>query len=571
MIYLVLANLYLCIFYAFYRVLLCKRTFFQWNRFYLLAGLLLAFTLPLLEYPEWNTYAGSYPEYLVGIQASEPVIVEAGAAVAVQPSPFSLRNVLTYGYIGGCILTFLLFLRSLTLTLLMLRRHPEGEAFSFFSAVRIDRTLTGHDQIRLHEEIHAREWHSVDIVLIQLAKIFNWFNPIVYAYERALRLQHEYIADGKSAAGNEMGYAELLVARAIGVEPQVLAHTFSSKRLLKNRIAMLLRDKSPRWGLLSYALLLPIICGMMVVSFACNQQLEQQQGNVVVYDEADTVTSAIQDDAKRFKAYLGGNIDYAAEAIRENKQGTIAFTYEKAGTGSIERVTFLNELWSGQQADILNVLQREQTGRLAPAGKYLVAIDFRISGQELSQEPPPPVPVSNGYTPLGTIVIIGYSPDSPPPPAVERAPAKQEAHTSGQRSMPELAPDLVEAEPNPTLAIAVPEEKPVEEATDVIFQSVEIQPEPPGGFRAFMEYIARNYDYPQEAIEAGVNGQVQIAFIIEKDGSLADIRVVRDLGYGTGEAAVRVLQSSSNWSPGIQNGRPVRVAYTLPIRFNLQT
>jgi len=58
--------------------------------------------------------------------------------------------------------------------------------------------------------------------------------------------------------------------------------------------------------------------------------------------------------------------------------------------------------------------------------------------------------------------------------------------------------------------------------------------------------------------------------VVERDGSLSDMKVVKDLKYGTGEAAIRVLQSSSKWSPGIQNGRPVRVAYTLPIRLNLQ-
>jgi len=103
-----------------------------------------------------------------------------------------------------------------------------------------------------------------------------------------------------------------------------------------------------------------------------------------------------------------------------------------------------------------------------------------------------------------------------------------------------------------------------------VFQSVEIQPEPRGGMRAFMTYIGQHYDYPQAAIDAGVNGQVQISFVVERDGSLSSMKVVKDLGYGTGEAALRVLREGDKWSPGIQNGRPVRVAYTLPIRLNLQ-
>lgn len=104
---------------------------------------------------------------------------------------------------------------------------------------------------------------------------------------------------------------------------------------------------------------------------------------------------------------------------------------------------------------------------------------------------------------------------------------------------------------------------------DEIFQSVEIQPEPPGGMAAFRKWIAENYVYPQAATEAGIKGTVHVTFVVEKDGSLTDIKVVRDLSYGTGQAAVNMLKKAKKWSPGIQNGRPVRVQYSLPIRLDL--
>ncbi len=102
-------------------------------------------------------------------------------------------------------------------------------------------------------------------------------------------------------------------------------------------------------------------------------------------------------------------------------------------------------------------------------------------------------------------------------------------------------------------------------ANDVPFVSVEIDPEFPGGIPAFMAYVQRNYHYPEAAVAAGVRGQVVLQFVVERDGSLTDIKIVRDLKFGTGEAAIRLLQASPKWRPGIQNGRPVRVAYTLPI------
>ena len=103
-----------------------------------------------------------------------------------------------------------------------------------------------------------------------------------------------------------------------------------------------------------------------------------------------------------------------------------------------------------------------------------------------------------------------------------------------------------------------------------IFESVEVQPEPPGGMAAFRKWISDNFAYPQGAIDAGVNGTIQVSFVVEKDGSLTDVKVLRDLSYGTGQAAVNLLKKAKKWSPGIQNGRKVRVAYNLPIKLNLQ-
>lgn len=101
------------------------------------------------------------------------------------------------------------------------------------------------------------------------------------------------------------------------------------------------------------------------------------------------------------------------------------------------------------------------------------------------------------------------------------------------------------------------------------FSQAEIQPEPPGGLVAYRKWVADNYKYPKAAIDAEVKGTVTVTFVVEKDGALSDIKAARDLGHGTGEAAVEVLKTSKKWSPGIQNGKPVRVAYALPIRLDL--
>jgi len=104
---------------------------------------------------------------------------------------------------------------------------------------------------------------------------------------------------------------------------------------------------------------------------------------------------------------------------------------------------------------------------------------------------------------------------------------------------------------------------------NAIFTAVEIVPEPTGGMVNFMNWVSTNYTYSKEALDRKLNGIIEISFIVEKDGSLSDFNVKRDLGYGTKEAALDLMKKAKKWKPGIQNGRLVRVAYTLPIRLNL--
>lgn len=104
-----------------------------------------------------------------------------------------------------------------------------------------------------------------------------------------------------------------------------------------------------------------------------------------------------------------------------------------------------------------------------------------------------------------------------------------------------------------------------------LFVAVEVPPVPVEGMPAFLKYIGTNYVYPKEAEDAKVKGRLMLTFVIEKDGSISDIKSVQDLGYGTGEEAIRVLKTSPKWKPGVQNGKAVRVEYTLPIVLNMDS
>ena len=92
--------------------------------------------------------------------------------------------------------------------------------------------------------------------------------------------------------------------------------------------------------------------------------------------------------------------------------------------------------------------------------------------------------------------------------------------------------------------------------------SIEVKPDFPGGMQEFYKFIGANYKTPDVV---GLSGKVYTTFVIEKDGSIADIKILRDIGHGTGEEAIRVLSLCPKWKPGEQYGMPVRVQYALPI------
>ncbi|MBE9598216.1 energy transducer TonB [Pedobacter sp. MC2016-24] len=102
-----------------------------------------------------------------------------------------------------------------------------------------------------------------------------------------------------------------------------------------------------------------------------------------------------------------------------------------------------------------------------------------------------------------------------------------------------------------------------------VFSALEVQPTFPGGMDKFYAYLSKSIRYPAAAQEINIQGKVFVSFIIERNGKLSDIKVERKLGYGTDEEAIRVLNASPRWIPGIQNGIAVRVKYNIPISFSL--
>jgi len=172
-------------------------------------------------------------------------------------------------------------------------------------------------------------------------------------------------------------------------------------------------------------------------------------------------------------------------------------------------------------------------------------------------------------TPEEIIPITKQEVKPPPPP-----PPKQVTVINIVQDDVEVEDDIeidVEADQETIVDDFVPvfdEEEEVEEME--IFTVVESMPDFPGGDAARMKFLQENIKYPQMARESGIQGTVYVTFVVEPNGSVSDVRVLRGIGGGCDEEAIRVIKMMPNWKPGQQRGKPVRVQFNMPIKFTLQ-
>jgi len=162
-------------------------------------------------------------------------------------------------------------------------------------------------------------------------------------------------------------------------------------------------------------------------------------------------------------------------------------------------------------------------------------------------------------------------PPPPPPPAPEAPEIIQVVDTKVETRIDiNMEDDQSKAQVQTYTPPPPPKAKEREEEEEEIFVVVENQPEFPGGQAAMMKFLSENIKYPVIAQENGIQGRVICNFVVERDGSITDVQVVRGVDPSLDKEAVRVIQSMPKWKPGMQRGKPVRVRFTLPVVFRLQ-
>jgi len=169
------------------------------------------------------------------------------------------------------------------------------------------------------------------------------------------------------------------------------------------------------------------------------------------------------------------------------------------------------------------------------------------------------------------IEIVQTQQELPPPPPPPVPDVVEVINIVEDDVIVESVEITTEDDKNKEVVIQAPVAAPIEEEEDnVVFQVVETMPAFPGGDANLFKFLGENVKYPVIAQENGIQGRVICQFVVNKDGSIVDVEVVRPVDPSLDKEAIRVIKSMPKWSPGKQRGKSVRVKYTLPVNFKLQ-
>ncbi|WP_214073314.1 M56 family metallopeptidase [Mucilaginibacter sp. dw_454] len=557
--YLILVNFYLVLFFGFYAFLLRKETFFQLNRIYLVAAAILSFCIPIIQ--------ANWVKNLFITQQVQDTIYGGNMAAAVynftvKPN-VSAQNSLTLGQIFNAIyiaVTVFLVLR-LFWQLFVLKRSMDqpapSAAYSFFKKISLGKNVSESSVIAEHEEVHAGQWHSVDVMIIELVMIINWFNPVVYLYRFAIKYIHEFIADRQviEQGTDKVDYAMLLLSQTFQTDQHNLVTPFYNHSLLKERIKMLQKNKSNRMMLAKYGLSAPLFILMLILSSATvsNSKVIKVINKKTEKALQIPATSVINDMTSRSEAPVENKIEsnknkpVKAVAVDINQTDTVpagnnVFSQvEKAPQfpgGMVAFGQFLSKAVHYPQVDRENKVQGKVicTFVVEKDGTLSTIKALRGPSETLKQAAVAALLQSPKWRPgvqNGRVVRVSYA-----------VPVNFTLTPTDNETTPPTG--------------------------EKIYNVVAKQPQFPGGIENFGKFLSNYIRFPKEDRENGVSGRVIATFVVEKDGSLSDIRVVRGPSERMGAEAVRVLSMSPKWIPGkLDNGQSVRVSYTVPINFTL--
>ena len=530
-------NVAIALFYAFYRLFFYKDTFFTWRRAALLCFFAISAVYPLLNIQTWITEQ----EPMVAMADLYADIVLPEFTITPEQATSDWKTLLLqtvgFAYWGMVIVLAIRFFIQLAgiirlafrcqkakigNTNVHLLRQASGP-FSFFHWIFIHPTSHTEDElseILTHEQTHANQWHSIDVLVSEIVCIFCWFNPFAWLMKREIRTNLEYLADNRvlETGHDSKAYQYHLLGLSHHKAAATIYNSFNVLPL-KKRIKMMNKKRTREIGRTKYLMFLPLAALLMIIS------------------NIEAVARTTKEMAKD-----------VIEAVEENLASNSTTPEMEVATEAIPVETPISQ----QDKDKLVTYKGKVVDK---DGKPVEGAELLIDGSHKLPQDQSFVTDKNGNfsfmafenAHIGVIWNKNY-----------KYMLKGIRYDQKERTNLKIVMD--DQWQNP----------PSNDPNNPVFEVVEIMPEfPDGGMSGLMQFLSKNIQYPINAQKNHTQGRVTVQFVVNKDGSISEPKIIRGVDPDLDGEAIRVISLMPKWKPGMQKGQPVRVKYTVPVMFRL--
>ncbi len=609
LIYMLKVNIGIALFYAFYKLFCCRDTFFQWRRIALLSFLALSFLYPLMDMQAWvkeqpaiNELADYYAlMMLTETNTSTATVVTAPVAI---PTP-DLLDIIKFVYWIGILLLSARFMiqlssifrlvlkcKNINVDQISIRSLSEpANPFSFWQWIFIYLPGLKEDEkqeILTHEQTHVRQWHSIDVIISEIVNIICWMNPFAWLLKTEIRLNLEYLADHKvmESGTNKKAYQYHLLGLANQNRQTGLYNNFNLSHL-KNRIKMMNKKRTRTTGHIKYALFAPLTAALLLVS---NIETVARTAERLIYSTEESTPRPEREEVASFvNTTVQGLVTFTitvtnsegkpqpnitlqikpgneVKTFKTNAEGKATIEvdmttpkYVSLDVSSPKSSKHQSLLLSANKPNVTAIFDTDDDiAAYIKAGKQ-IRIKLQISnndnqqlaGVELISSSTNAKATTNAHGEAQLTVGVG-----------ETIAINHKGYQEGKFTVKELCPTKDMENPELVRLLLVGE--------DPVYQIADNMPEFPGGMTACLQYLARNIKYPVTAQKEGAQGKVIVQMVIEKDGSVDHVSIVRSITPELDAEAARVVKSMPKWKPATVKDKAVRCRYTVPVTFKLQ-
>jgi len=362
--------------YGLYELALKRETHFRFNRVYLLFSLIISFIIPLLNIP---LYSGNAETGFANILQT----VQVGSdTVFIAENGTSSAYYITIIYLTGLIILSVRFMARF-ISLVLIRRQcmikeknglyialckKRIAPFSFFHTIFIDEKMIDDkqlDKIIMHETIHIRQLHSLDIIFAETICLLTWFNPVSWMIKTALKETHEYLVDSgvSEQAPGSAEYFLLLIKNAIGVQPG-LANNFNKSLTLK-RLNMMKKPRSGRLSMLKALPVLPVVV-LLLMAFSCSNSADESKSQNTSVPQKSEKTDAAIDKMPEFPGgqaamtkFIMDNVKYPEAAKKSGIEGKVLVAFVVTKTGKIDKISIsqkVNDLLDAEAVRVISIM-----------------------------------------------------------------------------------------------------------------------------------------------------------------------------------------------------------------------